>query len=50
MSKKGLDKRLALAGLQHKLDEYYKRLEYEIGVIEEMGYGLFLIVRFHSMG
>mgnify|MGYP001216898521 CR=1 FL=1 len=45
MSKKGLDKRLALAGPEHTPEEYYKRLEYEVGVIEEMGYaGYFLIV------
>jgi len=45
MSKEGLEKRLTLVGPEHAPEEYFERLEYEIGVIEQMGYaGYFLIV------
>ena len=45
MSKEGLEKRLARVGPEHKPEEYFERLEYEISVIEQMGYaGYFLIV------
>ncbi|WP_320676602.1 DNA polymerase III subunit alpha [Prochlorococcus sp. MIT 1300] len=44
VAEKGLDRRLEASGLIDQKDNYYKRLSYEIDVIEQMGFPTYFLV------